>query len=323
MIRSVCYDPGTGARRIGGEELLAAWDSDSDQFVWVDFCSEEREHERELLRERFGIDELSLDDCQRDRHPPKLEWFDDYFFLLLKGFSADTDSIDYDIVHISFFAGRNFLATRHAGPSPSIDRIWSLMEAGKLDLESGPAHVTYRVVRAVIDRYSPIILEMEQKLDTLEEQMLENPTDQLLGNLITYNSNLKKLRRIFASQAKALDSLRDPDPDIVSDVNEHEFADAHEHMERLASLCGLLQELTSDLINGYISVSSHRLNNILRVLTIVTVVFMPLTLLAGIYGMNFVNMPELKDFYGYYFVLGGMGIIAVGLLALFKILKWL
>lgn len=323
MIRSVWYNPATGARRLDGEELLAAWDPGSDEFLWVDFCSEEREHERGLLRDLFGIDELALDDCQRDRHPPKLEWFDEYFFLLLKGFTADTDSIDYDVVHISFFAGRNFLVTRHGGPSPSIDRIWSLMEAGKLELESGPAHVTYRIVRTIIDRYSPIILDMEQKLETLEEQMLEKPTDELLGNLITYNSYLKKLRRIFASQAKVLDSLRDPDPDIVSNVNEHEYADVHEHMERLASLCGLLQELTSDLINGYISVTSHRLNNIMRVLTIVTVVFMPLTLLAGIYGMNFEHMPELKTFYGYYFVLGAMGFIAAGLLVLFKILKWL
>lgn len=323
MIRSICYNPDTGTRCLGGEELLAAWDPESDDFLWVDFCAEDLEQERTLLRTTFGIDELALDDCQRDRHPPKLEWFDDYFFLLLKGFSADTDSIDYDVVHISFFAGRNFLATRYASMLPMIDRVWSLVESGKVDLQKGPAHVTYRIVRAIIDRYSPIILDLEKQLDLLEEQMLDRPTDELLARIISYNSSLKKLRRIFASQAKALDSLRDPDPDILSDINEHEFADVHEHMERLASLCGLLQELTSDLINGYISVSSHRLNNIMRVLTIVTVVFMPLTLLAGIYGMNFEHMPELKTHYGYFVVLGVMGATAAGLLVLFRILKWL
>lgn len=323
MIRSVRYNPDSGEHRVGGEELLSEWSRDSGDFLWVDFCGEERDHERTLLRRTFEINELALDDCQRERHPPKLEWFDEYFFLLLKGFTADTDSIDYEVVHISFFTGVNFLATRHAAPSPSIDRTWTLMEGGKLNLGRGPAHVTYRIVRTIIDRYSPIILEMEEQLDSLEEEMLRKPTDELLGQLITYNTQLRKLRRIFASQAKALDSLREPDQEIVTTANEHEFIDIHEHMERLAGLCGLLQELTSDLMNGYISVTSHRLSKIMRVLTITTVVFLPLTLLAGIYGMNFVNMPELRAANGYYMVLSLMGGTAIGLLVLFRIIRWL
>ena len=157
----------------------------------------------------------------------------------------------------------------------------------------------------------------------MEEEMLERPSDKLLGELISYNTKLKKLRRIYGYQESIIRELSRSDSDLLDERNVHELNDAHEHMERLASLCSLLQELTTDLIEGYISVSSHRLNKIMKVLTITTVVFLPLTLLAGIYGMNFQNMPELSSQSGYYVVIGVMIGITVSLLSLFRLIKWL
>ena len=159
------------------------------------------------MASRFGINPLAIDDAQRDRHPPKLEWFDDYFFLLLKGFTAETSSIDYEVVHISMFVGRNFFVTRHAIPSPSIERVRSRIEGGQFDTARATKHLCYRVVRTIIDRYSPIVLELEARLEEMEELMLEKPSDALLAELVTYNSRLKKLRRTFGHQDTLLHEL--------------------------------------------------------------------------------------------------------------------
>ena len=323
MIRTLLYNPDSDERRIGGQNLLDQWKADGPALLWVDFDSEEKQQERKLLKQYFDLNDLALDDCQRDRHPPKLEFFNRYFFLLLKGFTADTDSIDYDVVHISLFVGRNFIITRHGLKSPSVDRVWSAMERNKLELNRGTVHISYKIIRAIIDWYTPIVLEMEKHLDTMEEDMLEKPSDDLLSELISYNSKLKKLRRIYGYQESILRGLARSGSDLLNERNLHELNDAHEQMERLASLCSLMQELTADLIEGYISVSSHRLNRIMKVLTITTVIFLPLTLLAGIYGMNFQHMPELSSQNGYYIILGIMIGITAALLILFRFIKWL
>jgi magnesium transporter len=307
----------------GGEELLATWQSGGDDFVWVDFDQEDRGLERTILAREFQLNPLALDDAQRDRHPPKLEWFDKYFFLLLKGFTADTNSMDFSIVHISFFVGRNFLITRHAMTSPSINRVLDRINNGEIDVSGGPGHLCYRIVSTMIERYTPIILALESRLDAMEEQMLENPNDELLGELVTYNSKLKKLRRIFGYQQTVLAQIPHSGSNLLNKEGKHEFQDAFEQMERLASLSAMLQELTRDLIDGYISISSHRLNNIMKLLTIASVIFLPLTFIAGIYGMNFENMPELASQYGYFVVVGVLVTIAIGLLFAFKKMRWI
>lgn len=323
MIRTLLYNPDSDERRIGGPDLLDLWNADGSALLWIDLDAEDKQQERTLLKQYFNLNDLALDDCQRDRHPPKLEFFDRYFFLLLKGFTADTDSIDYDIVHISLFVGRNFIITRHGLRSTSVDQVWASVEHGELELNRGSVHLGYKIIRTIIDRYTPIVLEMEKCLDDMEENMLASPSDDLLGELISYNSKLKKLRRIYGYQESILRALARSDSDLLNQRDLHELNDAHEHMERLASLCNLMQELTVDLIEGYISVSSHRLNKIMKVLTITTVIFLPLTLLAGIYGMNFQHMPELSSQNGYHVTLGIMTGITVSLLILFRFIKWL
>ena len=323
MIRAALIDTQSGAFAAGGEELLAQWSETDGRILWLDLESHEPATERKLLTSRFGINNLAIDDAQRDRHPPKLEWFTDHYFLLLKAFNATTDSINFGILHISFFVGEKFIVTRHDGESPSINRIWSGMENGKEQRATSTNHICYRIVRTIVDRYTPIILKLEKRLEEMEDLMLKAPSDSLLSEMINYNSRLKKLRRIFVYQEAIFDQMQKHRHISGDDPVRHEFQDIHEQMERLASLTDLFQGLTRDLIDGYISVTSHRLNQIMKVLTIVAVIFLPLTFLAGIYGMNFDNMPELRWDKAYYVVLGVMLGLAVGMIALFRKLKWL
>jgi magnesium transporter len=175
----------------------------------------------------------------------------------------------------------------------------------------------------MIDRYTPMVLQIETRLEELEEEILSKPRDELLAELMAMNRNLKQLRRIFRYQQVLMEDIRQCELDVVSGEVGHEFHDAYEHMERLASLSNLYQEIVVDMMNGYLSLASHRLNQIMKVLTIASVIFMPLTLIVGIYGMNFEYMPELGKRGAYFVVLGMMGTIATFLLLLFRRLRWL
>ena len=153
--------------------------------------------------------------------------------------------------------------------------------------------------------------------------MFENPHDELLEALIAYGRNLKRLRRLFNYHQEIFARLSRKGHPFVGKQERHEFIDAYENTEGLASIATLYKELVDDLMNGYISVTGHRLNQIMKVLTVVTVIFLPLTLVVGIYGMNFENMPELGFEHAYFALLGIMLLIVVGLLLAFRKMRWL
>jgi magnesium transporter len=322
-MRAMLFDRVTGTVEFGGEDLLTRWSPASNAWLWIDLEAENQKFEDEVLIERFELDPLAVTDVQRDRHPPKLELFDDYLVLLMKGLSAESQDINFATIQIGFFLGADFLISRRDLKSPSIDKIWAEAESGVLALDRGPPHALYRICRTIADRYSPIVLALEGRLEQLEDEMFREPRDEILAELMNLVSNLRKLRRVFAYQQALMTDLVVGDARFVGARGAHEFRDAYEQMERLASLSQLYQELAVDLMNGHISLTSHRLNQIMKVLTIVTVIFLPLGILAGVYGMNFENMPELSWRYGYFAALGTMGSVVVILLTVFRRKGWL
>lgn len=294
-----------------------------DENLWVDLLSADKNQEKVLLEKSFKISPLAINDAQRNRHPPKFESFKDYKFLLIKAFDAGTKDIDFKILHISFFISKNYLLTVHNGVSPSIESIWKQLATGELKNISDPYSLLYAILKKIIARYTKVILNLEARLDEIENMMVAKPTDALLSELIRYSTKTQYLYRIFNNQDIVIKEMLNADKNLEENDLKHKYKDIQEHMERLAGLSGLLNEVTKNLIDGYISVTGHRLNNIMKTLTIVALIFMPVTFVAGIYGMNFEHMPELAYKNAYFIVLGVMGFMAVGLLVLFKKLKWL
>lgn len=316
------YRAETHQIKTGGIAELENWRPGTADWIWLELSSVPAETERELLKSRFNIDDLEITDAQRDRHPPKFEAFEDHVFLLFKELSTDSIDINYTTLQLACFLGNNFIITRRDLPSNAIEKIWSQAEVAKFDLTGGPTYLTYLISRSIVDCYTPIILALEERLEIMEDEMFSHSNDTLLAELMNYNSQLKKLRRNLSYQKNLFANLKHHSADYINKHNRHEFNDIYEQFERLSSLTDLHQELTIDLINGYISLSSHRLNHIIKILTIVTVLFLPLSLLAGIYGMNFEHMPELHFKYGYFGILGIMMILVIGIIFLLRKLKW-
>ncbi|HSG90271.1 MAG TPA: magnesium transporter CorA family protein [Pseudomonadales bacterium] len=321
-IRVVLDVPGSPVRR-GGVELIDDFPDDPAARLWIDMQGPPDAVEQTILVDRFGIGEATVAEAQSPRYPPKVEPFDKHVFMLLRGLDARSDSIEFGTIQIALFVGDRWVISRHTDVSPSADITWDeLVEEPEL-LRSGPGAIAIRLGQHVASRYLPIILKLERRLEQIEDEMFERPGDDLLGELLVYKRHLKKLRRIASYHVTLFTRLQHERMRPFPQAMHHDITEVWEQMERISSLSTLFNDLANDQMNAYLSLSSHRLNHIMKVLTVVTVIFVPLTFVAGIYGMNFENMPELRSNSGYFIVLGVMSTLATALLLVFRRRGWL
>lgn len=314
----LCHD---NKSQVGGKELLSAWKENQDSWIWVDCFDEAPEAESELLQAHFGLDSNTINEAQRDRHPPNFEGLDDHFYLLLKPLDAESDSLDFNTFQLAIFVSKRFVITRHSKVSPYLSRLWADMDNNNC-VNHCPITIASSMCNRVAQRYGKVLLNLEQRLDIIEDELFDSPTDTLMKELVGYNTGLRKMHRILAYYVDVFSSLRKH----LSNKEHPQLAvfdDIYSTIERFNSLSELYQNVITDLIEAYISLNGHRLNQIMKVLTIVTVIFVPLTLLVGVYGMNFENMPELKSDYGYFILLSIMTGIASLMLYLFRRVHWL
>lgn len=323
MLRATLLDS-SGQLKQGGKELVDEWRQSPGSRLWLDMYEEDEVEEAKLLLS-FGVHHLAISDAQRKRHPPKLEVFDDHLFILLRGLDAESRSLDFGTIQIAMFAGDNFLLTRRGGISVSINDWWGKKELAHM-MANGCIHLALAVANTAARRYTELLLTFEPTLSELEDGLQEHPDDQKMRELTGYRTRLRKLRRIFSYLAGVFEALREVDEPLFnaeSDEYRHQVIDVYEKYERLLSLSSMYYEVAGDLVDGYISLTSHELNSTMRLLTVLTAIFVPLGFLAGLYGMNFDNMPELHTQGGYFVLLGAMVIIATTLLIIFKRKNWL
>ena len=323
MVRLMLYNRATGQFATGGEELVAAWRQQSEALLWADLARNDLASEQKLLLQEFGLHPMGVDDALRDRHPPKIESFDDHLLLVLKGLGAVDREFEFGTIQIAMFVGKRFLITRRTGESMSVNQLWESLEAQPAQMAAGTDAMALRIARVMIERYLKKLLELEPRLEQLEQLMLTEPKDEMLAELIGYKTDLRKFRRVFVYHVQIFNQLLARQPPEFSADRGHELKDVQEKQERAASLATLYYEVAADLIDGYISLASHRLNNIIKILTIVTAIFVPLSFMAGLYGMNFENMPELHSRSGYFILLGVMATLATVLLIIFRRARWL
>ncbi|MGR9045391.1 MAG: magnesium/cobalt transporter CorA [Gammaproteobacteria bacterium] len=323
MIRVQLFDPRTERVELGGVELIDRWKADASSIIWVDLHDNPIKEESLLLERDFNLHPLAIEDAQKQRHPPKLERFDHFVFVLLKGLDAQSEDIDFGTIQVAIFVAERFFITRHSNVSVSTDRLWKRIASESALFNKGTYALALELAGLIVDRYLDILLDLEPRLDELEDEIQTNPKDTLLHELSNYRTRLKKMRRYLTYQVQLFQELKNSTDFRIDQKLAHDIVDIYERLERANSLANLYYELACDLMDSYISLASHHLNNIMKILTVVTVIFVPLTFMAGIYGMNFEHMPELRFQYGYYLLLGAMLFVAVMLLFIFRKVRWL
>jgi len=322
MIRTALYSPDTQTTEFGSEELLSKWEANQDTTIWFDLESSDEEEITSYLS-RFNLHPLAIQDASRNRHPPKIERFDNFLFLLFRGLDASTTEIDFGVIQLPVFVGKNFLVTRHNKPSTSANWLYEKLRADPALMGAGPDTLAVKLSNRLLRRYLEILLAFEPRLDEIEDEMFDRPRDALLSELTNHKSHLRHLARIANYHRTIARELKNNPPAIFANNLQHEIIDLYEQVERTQSLANLYYEVAKDLTDSYIALASHRLNKVMQILTVITVIFVPMTFLAGVYGMNFEFMPELNYRPAYFIVLGLMFFAAILQFIFFKRKKWI
>ena len=322
MIRIALFDPSSNSLLQGGEELLARWRSANDMQLWIDIEAEPADREVALLAS-FGAHPRAIEDALKLRHPPRFEAFEGISFLLLRGLDAKTRSIDFGVIQLGVFLGDRFVITRHHQASTSANALYAELAENPELLGQGGGSIVVRLWTLLGRRYVQILLDLEPRLEEMEQDIFERPDDSLLEELTRYKSRLREITRIARYHQDVLAAFQDSEHRLHQNISVHDLNYLNAQTERTRSLSELYYEFARDLTDGYLAISSHRLNGVMRILTIITVLFVPLTFIAGIYGMNFNYIPELKSDYGYFVVIGLMLILAAVQLFVFRKRGWL
>lgn len=306
----------------GDVALLDRWQAQSGSLLWVDIEGPADDDDYALLAERLALPEAEVHDALRDRHPPTFVGEPELLFLLLKPLDSESHSLDFNTQQMAIFCGEGFVVTRHSKKSDYLETLWSKVGSGERR-NTSPYDIAALLARRMVQRYGKILLNLEARLDVLEDGMMEDFDEAYMHELVGYNTALRKMRRILKYHVAVTEQLSRYAQRQKLDEWIDEYQDIASEAERFNSLAELYQNVINDLIEGYISLNGHHLNQVMRVLTVVTVVFLPLSLLVGMYGMNFENMPELKSQYGYFILVSVMVGIASALALVFRKMKWL
>ena len=323
MIRTQLLSQGSTVTD-AGQQLVEQWKGDKTSCLWLDIEGELQNSDVELLLS-IGCHELAIKDVQRKRHPPKIEQFEHNTFVLFRGLTHISDDMNLDPQQIGFFVGDNVLVTVHRGPSLSINQYW--FDRGVAQLLETPFFLLTKIIHYSAGRYLDALLGFETILNDAEEDLLGKNPELAMRALVGYRSRLLNLKRVFNYHEKLFSTIveggikfhgESDDPEL-----RHALRDVYDRCERLLSLSSMYYDNCGDLIDGYISISSHRLNDTMRILTVITAIFVPLSFMAGLYGMNFDHMPELHWRYSYFLLLGVMASMVTGLVIFFRHRKWL
>lgn len=312
-----------GTTQQGDQTLINTWQASENDVIWIDVQSDDLSQDalKELLHS-LGCNQLAIKDYLRERHPPKWEQFAQNTFILYRGISEELGPLSFAHQQLGFFIGERYLISLHPKSSLAISQlveqyIWQ-------GLIASPEKLALKIIHTSSEHYLNNLLSFEEMLSELEEGLQLENGEKLLSNLVNYRIKLLRLKRVFNYHQSMFNELLKTLAIENHGFNHaiHELQDVFERFERLYSLTSLFYEMCSDLVEGHISITSHQQNVSMRVLTVVTAIFVPLSFLAGLYGMNFEHIPELHFKHGYFVLLGIMGTLAVALMVLFKKKKW-
>ncbi len=307
----------------GGLELIAAWDRAPGDSMWIDITSRNKTDVEPLLEEWFGFHELAAEDALSANTLPKYDSFKNYDFFVFRSVSIDVSRHEMATWKLSCFLGSNFLITVHNETMAAIDTVWQRLPQDRRILKRGVDFALYSVLDLLVDAHFPLIEQIEERMDEIHELIFATPSQSLLDDLLDLKRDLNHLRRNSLPQRELLNQISRGDAKFIRQEHLIYFRDLYDHMFRIAESIDVERDLATSTMDAYLSVVANRTNEIMKVLTIFSSILLPVNLVAGIYGMNFEAMPELRWRFGYGWALGLMASIVILMLIWFWRFGWL
>jgi len=291
--------------------------------IWIDVQGLGDESIIRSIGELFSIHLLALEDVVNVPQRPKTESYDTHQFYISRMVRIDEQQ-QLDVEQVSIFFGKNFVLTFQERHGDVLDPVRKRIHSKKgLIRTSGPDYLAYAIIDTIIDGYYPVLEHYGEYLEKLESRVVSSATPALLERINSIKRSLLVLRRGIWPQRDAVNSMIRDDCPFVSDNVKVFLRDCYDHCIQLADVLETFRETAGALLSTYLSAIGNKQNEVMRMLTIMASIFIPLTFMAGIYGMNFEEMPELKSHYAYPALLVVMATTAIGMLTYFKRLGWI
>ncbi|CDQ19977.1 magnesium/cobalt transporter CorA [Halobacillus karajensis] len=313
MIEVLAYSKEKGFQELSIEQLREVdWD-----WYWVDF-SEPTENEVIHLEKTFDFHPLAIEDCLHGLQRPKLDYYDDHTFFVVHSVHPKT----LEREEIDVFLGKCSIVTFHKEKNSPLEQAKQVVKRSKQFDRVDEYYIFHQILDKVVDHYFPLIYTIEDHINEIEDNTKDLSMEKLLEALFDRRSELLTLRQTIHPMRDLLYRILNTSHlEGVFERREY-FADIHDHLIKVADMVASNREMTQDIRDSYLSLNSHETNRTMQILTVISVIFMPLTFIVGVYGMNFVNMPELEAEYGYFAVWGVMLAVAIGMFFWFKNKGW-
>jgi len=299
-------------------------DQGSGVTLWVDLVQPTPEEGQQLLADTFHFHPLSVEDALSEIHHPKVEPYDRYLYVILHGIDFEKGEHQFATRDVDFFLGDNYLVTVHDGRSRSIEKIKGLCQQHAHILEEGPVALMHRIMDWMIDNYAPEMVEIEGQMDELEEEAILGTADTLVRPILAIKRDLASLRRVVIPQRDVVGRLARREFPQISNEMAYRFRDVYDHLVRYSDEATMFQDRVTGILEGYLSAISNRLNRVMKVLTVVSTIVLPMTVLTGLWGIN-VPLPRFAggDGVQFWWLVGIMAAITVAMLAIFRRKRWI
>jgi len=323
----VLYRPGDGGGvRAEDAGILAQALADRNGVLWVDLTIRSEE-DAAILRDVFSFHELTIEDCVSPRvDPARIDDYTDYLFLIMQALTGYDPEGELEPIEVDFYLGPNYVVSCHREPVPAIEQFRERCQRDERQMARTPDWVLHGLIDALIDEYLPLVDAVDDTIDKLEEEILERPDTRLMRHIMLAKRNALRIRRAAVPQREIMQRLsRGEFSAFIRPETAVYYRDVFDHLMRIEYLIEAVRDLADGALNTYLSVISNRLNQIMKVLTAAATVFLPLTLISGIYGMNFEDnqFPGFDDPWGFAAVISFMLGLTASLLALFRWRDWI
>jgi magnesium transporter len=289
---------------------------------WIDL-EDPTVKEATILEDPFHFHPLAIEDCLSEVHHPKVDDYDKYIFVIVHGIRFDAPTDQFITRELDIFLGPNYLVTHHNGPMRSIT---AMREQCSKDLQAampkGPDFLLHQILDVMFDHYFPSLDAIEDKIQLVQVEVFENPSAGTLDRIFALKKDIMQLRRLCQPQREIVNRLARGEFKVINARAAVYFRDIYDNLYRIVEGAASYGDMVQSTMDAYLSSVSNRLNETMKRLTVISALLMPLTVITGIYGMNFDYMPELRWRYGYFLTLALMAAVSGGLVWFFKKKGW-
>jgi magnesium transporter len=321
-------------RQLDLKELHKALRGDMGM-IWVDMENPAEAEEETLLLSMFDFHPLTIDDCRKgndaEGHLPKVEDFGDNLFVIfnpVEGVMATENGesmfrMEIRTSQLSAYLTRNLLVTHHYMPLRSITNAMQLLVKNPLTLGKGPDFLFHFIIDDIVDNYTPILDKLDDAIDTMEDEVFQRPSQISMMRILHLKRNIMTIRRVAVYQREMLSRLSRGEFELIDREEMIYYRNVYDHLVRMTDMADSYRDLVTSLLDAYLSVTSNNLNQVMKVLTIISTIFLPLSVITGFFGMNFTYLPIASWEHGVAITTVFMACVAGGMIWVFKRNKWI